>query len=169
MATMQLPAMGYGLRYEYGMFKQRIENGWQREQPDNRLRRSDPWEVARLDDRVEIKLNHSFSVRGGTLDVIRGRPSTRSRRRASTAVSRRGSGTGAGRRRDHAKLTRAGGNQAPIQGLKIATSNGWFAARPSGTGNIIKIYAESFRSAAHLGALVREAHALVNRAIGSGA
>ena len=83
MATMQLPAMGYGLRYEYGMFKQRIENGWQREQPDNRLRRSDPWEVARLDDRVEIKLNHSFSVRGGTLDVIRGRPSTRSRRRAS--------------------------------------------------------------------------------------
>jgi len=68
-----------------------------------------------------------------------------------------------------AKLTRAGGNQAPIQGLKIATSNGWFAARPSGTGNIIKIYAESFRSAAHLGAFVREAHALVNRAIGSGA
>jgi hypothetical protein len=68
-----------------------------------------------------------------------------------------------------AKLTRARGNQAPIQGLKIATSNGWFAARPSGTGNIIKIYAESFRSAAHLGALVREAQALVNRAIGSGA
>src|SRR5467141_4372125 len=76
MATMQLPAMGYGLRYEYGMFRQTIEDGWQREQPDNWLRRPDPWEVVRLDDRVEIKLNHSFSVRGGTLDVIRGRPST---------------------------------------------------------------------------------------------
>ena len=47
MATMQLPAMGYGLRYEYGMFRQAIEDGWQREQPDNWLRRPDPWEVAR--------------------------------------------------------------------------------------------------------------------------
>ena len=47
MATMQLPAMGYGLRYEYGIFKQTIEDGWQREQPDNWLRRPDPWEVAR--------------------------------------------------------------------------------------------------------------------------
>lgn len=46
MATMQLPAMGYGLRYEYGMFKQSIQDGWQREQPDNWLRRQDPWEVA---------------------------------------------------------------------------------------------------------------------------
>jgi len=45
MATLQLPAMGYGLRYEYGMFRQSIENGWQREQPDNWLRRPDPWEV----------------------------------------------------------------------------------------------------------------------------
>jgi len=47
MATMQLPAMGYGLRYEYGMFKQAIQDGWQQEQPDNWLRRQDPWEVAR--------------------------------------------------------------------------------------------------------------------------
>ena len=47
MATMQLPAMGYGLRYEYGMFRQSIDHGWQREQPDNWLRRPDPWEVAR--------------------------------------------------------------------------------------------------------------------------
>ena len=47
MATMQLPAMGYGLRYEYGMFRQSIENGWQREHPDNWLRRRDPWEVVR--------------------------------------------------------------------------------------------------------------------------
>jgi starch phosphorylase len=47
MATMQLPAMGYGLRYEYGIFKQAIRDGWQGEQPDNWLRRPDPWEVAR--------------------------------------------------------------------------------------------------------------------------
>ena len=47
MATMQLPAMGYGLRYEYGIFKQTIQDGWQHEEPDNWLRRPDPWEVAR--------------------------------------------------------------------------------------------------------------------------
>ncbi len=76
MATMQLPAMGYGLRYEYGMFRQSIEDGWQHEQPDNWLRRPDPWEVARPDDKVEIKLNCSFEVRGGALRSIVGRPST---------------------------------------------------------------------------------------------
>src|SRR5467141_932338 len=76
MATMQLPAMGYGLRYEYGMFKQAIRDGWQQEQPDNWLRRQDPWEVARPHERVEIKLNCSFEVRGGSLGVILGRPST---------------------------------------------------------------------------------------------
>jgi starch phosphorylase len=76
MATMQLPAMGYGLRYEYGMFRQSIENGWQYEQPDNWLRRPDPWEVARSDDKVEITLNCSFEVRGGALSPILGRPST---------------------------------------------------------------------------------------------
>src|SRR5262249_44034046 len=76
MATMQLPAMGYGLRYEYGMFRQSIEKGWQRENPDNWLRRPDPWEVARPQDRVEIHLNCSFEVRGGTLRAIPGRPST---------------------------------------------------------------------------------------------
>src|SRR5215472_6188213 len=56
MATMQLPAMGYGLRYEYGMFRQTIQDGWQKEQPDNWLRRPDPWEVSRPDDKVEVKL-----------------------------------------------------------------------------------------------------------------
>ena len=76
MATMQLPAVGYGLRYEYGMFRQSIEDGWQQEQPDNWLRRPDPWEVARPDDKVEITLNSSFEVRGGVLSPILGRPST---------------------------------------------------------------------------------------------
>jgi phosphoglucomutase len=64
-----------------------------------------------------------------------------------------------------AKLTRAPGNDAPIDGLKIVTRSGWFAARPSGTENIYKIYAESFDSAAHLGALVSEAQALVDAAV----
>ena len=76
LATMQLPAMGYGLRYEYGMFRQSIENGWQHEQPDNWLRRPDPWEVARPDEKVEVRLNSSVEVREGTLSLIGGRPST---------------------------------------------------------------------------------------------
>src|ERR1700724_3743538 len=76
MATMQLPAMGYGLRYEYGIFKQTIEDGWQREHPDNWLRRQDPWEVARPHERVEVKLNCSFEMQGGTLQSIPGRPTT---------------------------------------------------------------------------------------------
>ena len=76
MATMQLPAMGYGLRYEYGMFKQSIEDGWQREQPDNWLRRQDPWEVARPNETVEIKLSCSFEMHGGSLHAVPGRPST---------------------------------------------------------------------------------------------
>src|SRR5882762_9715969 len=76
LATMQLPAMGYGLRYEYGMFRQSIEDGWQHEQPDNWLRRPDPWEVPRPDDTVEVKLNCSFEVQGGVLRPIVGRPST---------------------------------------------------------------------------------------------
>jgi starch phosphorylase len=76
LATMQLPAMGYGLRYEYGMFKQSIRDGWQLEQPDNWLRRPDPWEVARPDDTVEVKVNCSFEVQGGALRPIIGRPST---------------------------------------------------------------------------------------------
>ncbi len=65
-----------------------------------------------------------------------------------------------------AKLTAAPGNNAPIGGLKIVTSSGWFAARPSGTENIYKIYAESFDGAAHLEALVQQAAQLVDSAIG---
>jgi starch phosphorylase len=76
MATMQLPAIGYGLRYEYGMFKQSISNGWQQERPDNWLLRPDPWEIARPDEKVEIKLNCSFEVRGGGLHAIPGKPSS---------------------------------------------------------------------------------------------
>jgi glycogen phosphorylase len=76
MATMQLPAMGYGLRYEYGMFRQTIENGWQKEQPDHWLCRTDPWEVARPGECVEVKINCSFEVRDGKLHAVLGRPST---------------------------------------------------------------------------------------------
>jgi starch phosphorylase len=76
MATLQLPAMGYGLRYEYGIFKQSIQDGWQHEQGDNWLRRPDPWEVARPDEAVEVKLNCSFQLQGGTFQVVSGRPST---------------------------------------------------------------------------------------------
>jgi glycogen phosphorylase len=76
MATMQLPAMGYGLRYEYGMFKQSIVDGWQQEEADHWLRRRDPWEVPRPDETVEIGLNSSFELQGGTLRAIPGQPST---------------------------------------------------------------------------------------------
>ncbi len=75
MATLELPAMGYGLRYEYGIFRQSIQDGWQHEDADNWLRRPDPWEVARPDQQVAVKLNCSFEVRGGTLRAITGRPS----------------------------------------------------------------------------------------------
>jgi phosphoglucomutase len=64
-----------------------------------------------------------------------------------------------------AKLTAAPGNGAPIGGLKVVTAGGWFAARPSGTENIYKLYAESFRSQEHLQKLVEEARALVLRAL----
>ena len=66
-----------------------------------------------------------------------------------------------------ATLTRAPGNNAPIGGLKVAAGSGWFAARPSGTENIYKIYAESFKSEEHLHAIVREAQEMVSNALGS--
>ncbi len=75
MATMQIPAMGYGLRYEYGIFKQRIEDGWQLEEPDNWLRRGDPWEVMRPEQNVEIPLHCSFELRDGALRAVLGRES----------------------------------------------------------------------------------------------
>jgi len=73
LATMELPAMGYGLRYEYGIFKQLIKDGWQVEQPDNWLRRPDPWEVIRPHEKVGVKLNCAFELRGGALRAILGR------------------------------------------------------------------------------------------------
>src|SRR5262245_7137957 len=75
-ATMQLPAMGYGLRYEYGIFQQSIRDGWQQERPDNWLRRQDPWETPRPNERVEIRLNCSFELLGGSLRAVAGRPSS---------------------------------------------------------------------------------------------
>jgi starch phosphorylase len=74
MATLQLPAMGYGLRYEYGMFRQSFRDGWQDERPDKWLARPDPWEVARYDERVEVSLGCGFEVLGGTLAPVLGRP-----------------------------------------------------------------------------------------------
>jgi len=76
MATMQLPAMGYGLRYEYGMFRQSIRDGWQHEEPDNWLRRQDPWEVPRPNEAVEIKLDCGFTLRDGHLRPVPGASSS---------------------------------------------------------------------------------------------
>jgi phosphoglucomutase len=68
-----------------------------------------------------------------------------------------------------AKLTKAPGNDAPIGGLKVVAESGWFAARPSGTENIYKIYAESFKSPTHLNAILSEAEEMVKNALGSSA
>jgi starch phosphorylase len=75
MATLGIPGMGYGLRFEYGIFKQIIENGWQEEQPDHWLAYPDPWEVQRINEAVEVKLGCSFAVHEGGLKTIRGKPS----------------------------------------------------------------------------------------------
>jgi phosphoglucomutase len=63
------------------------------------------------------------------------------------------------------KLSRAPGNDAPIDGLKVTARSGWFAARPSGTEAVYKIYAESFKDETHLNAIVTEAKAMVNKAV----
>ena len=67
-----------------------------------------------------------------------------------------------------ARLTRAPGNDAPIGGLKVVTEHGWFAARPSGTEEIYKLYAESFKSEEHLQAIVEEAQQIVKQALAHG-
>jgi starch phosphorylase len=75
-ATLQLPCMGHGLRYEYGIFRQRLRDGWQQEEPDNWLQRPDPWEAPRPNERVEIQLGCSFELRSGSLRAVTGRPSS---------------------------------------------------------------------------------------------
>jgi starch phosphorylase len=76
MATLGIPGMGSGLRYEYGIFKQTVRDGWQHEQPDHWLARPDPWEVPRPDDAVEVRLACSFDIHAGALRTVQGRPST---------------------------------------------------------------------------------------------
>ncbi len=75
MATLSIPGMGSGLRYEYGIFKQTVRDGWQFEQPDHWLVRPDPWEVARPNETVEVQLACSFEIRSGALRIVDGRPS----------------------------------------------------------------------------------------------
>lgn len=74
LATLQIPAIGYGLRYDYGIFRQDISNGYQIEQPDHWLSRPDPWEVARPHDMVTVPLGSSFIVQGGQIVLHRGQP-----------------------------------------------------------------------------------------------
>jgi starch phosphorylase len=76
MATLGIAGMGSGLRYEYGIFRQTVRDGWQHEQPDHWLARPDPWEVARPEEKVEVRLACSFEMRGGALRVVGDRPST---------------------------------------------------------------------------------------------
>jgi starch phosphorylase len=70
LATLQIPAHGYGLRYEYGMFRQEIKDGYQVESPDNWLRRPDPWEAVRWRDKVEVKLNATVKVQQGVPQLL---------------------------------------------------------------------------------------------------
>jgi starch phosphorylase len=75
LATLQIPSMGYGLRYEYGIFRQAIKNGFQVEQPDRWLAQPDPWEVARPRETVQVSLGCSFHLENGVLHAIPGHPS----------------------------------------------------------------------------------------------
>jgi starch phosphorylase len=74
LATLQIPAMGYGLRYEYGIFRQAIEEGFQVEYPDRWLAQSDPWEVARPQETVQVPLGCSFHLENGVLRAVPGYP-----------------------------------------------------------------------------------------------
>ena len=74
LATLEIPAIGYGLRYEYGMFRQEIRNGYQVEQPDNWLLHPDPWEVARMTETLDVPLNCSFRLEGGMIHQIPRQP-----------------------------------------------------------------------------------------------
>ncbi len=74
LATMELPAHGYGLRYEYGIFRQEIRDGYQAEFPDNWLRRPDPWEAIRYTDTVQVEVNASLQIENGAPRLVGGRP-----------------------------------------------------------------------------------------------
>ena len=76
MATLGIPGMGCGLRYEFGIFKQSLQDGWQQERPDHWLARPDPWEVARPEEMVEVPIGCSFAIHDGGIRVILGKPST---------------------------------------------------------------------------------------------
>ncbi|HET6424652.1 MAG TPA: glycogen/starch/alpha-glucan phosphorylase [Planctomycetaceae bacterium] len=76
LATLQIPAMGHGLRYEFGIFRQEITNGFQEEHPDNWLKQPDPWEVARPQDAVQISLGCAFHLVDGTIHADTSRSST---------------------------------------------------------------------------------------------
>jgi starch phosphorylase len=76
LATLQYSAMGYGLRYDYGMFRQSIRNGYQVEEPDNWLRQPDPWEISRPGREFPVFLRGSFECRGSSVRIIPDRPST---------------------------------------------------------------------------------------------
>lgn len=73
LATQEIPAMGYGLRYDYGIFRQEIVNGYQREQPDPWLISPDPWEVTRRKETVSVRVGSTFEVREGHLIVHQGK------------------------------------------------------------------------------------------------
>jgi len=76
LATQQYSAIGYGLRYEYGIFRQSVQNGFQVEEPDNWLSRPDPWEVPRAGKRYKVSLNASIELNGSAIRFIPNRPST---------------------------------------------------------------------------------------------
>ena len=75
LATMAIPAIGYGLRYDYGIFRQEIRDGAQVEQPDHWLARADPWEVSRPNETVSVPLASTFDTHGGTITVRHGQHS----------------------------------------------------------------------------------------------
>src|SRR5882724_4860833 len=74
LATLQIPAMGYGLRYNYGIFRQEIQNGYQVEHPDNWLRHPDPWEVPRPAEAVEVTVNATVRLENGVETLITDHP-----------------------------------------------------------------------------------------------
>jgi len=76
LATLQYSAMGYGLQYEYGIFKQSVRDGYQVEEPDNWLRQPDPWQIARPGKEIQVPLGATFELRGSNVRIIRNRPST---------------------------------------------------------------------------------------------